>query len=326
MNLQQDNFFNACDENLVDYCDSWLEQYTRSYGDMNIRCSRNKGYQLISKVSSVRNDFGEKEYLFSLNLIDRDGDVIQNAPELTVDVNREETVKYMVMFMIKHYLDFNQTSYGKLPFTGYLKQDKISYLSDSTPSSTVLDIKDTIDSVFSSSYLSYTLQNVALNHQNFDLLNLSTLHEQAKLEDMTFVIYGNPRFIRLLNPVVNWVTRPGSTSNGVKLDYGYGIMTSGDVKVQVVSTKKVMAKYDDIAKEFSGLRIIPFPLSQEQFTFKHYKYTTHILTAQNSAYRAPDLPGGSMTNLMGVSRYTNAAVQGIQSQLKISNAEQYIQL
>ena len=185
MNLQQDNFFNACDENLVDYCDSWLEQYTRSYGDMNIRCSRNKGYQLISKVSSVRNDFGEKEYLFSLNLIDRDGDVIQNAPELTVDVDREETVKYMVMFMIKHYLDFNQTSYGKLPFTGYLKQDKISYLSDSTPSSTVLDIKDTIDSVFSSSYLSYTLQNVALNHQNFDLLNLSTLHEQAKLEDMT---------------------------------------------------------------------------------------------------------------------------------------------
>ena len=150
--------------------------------------------------------------------------------------------------------------------------------------------------------------------------------DTAKLEDMTFVIYGNPRFIRLLNPVVNWVTRPGSTSNGVKLDYGYGIMTSGDVKVQVVSTKKVMAKYDEIAKEYSGLRIIPFPLSQEQFTFKHYKYTTHILTAQNSAYRAPDLPGGSMTNLMGVSRYTNAAVQGIQSQLKISNAEQYIQL
>ena len=150
--------------------------------------------------------------------------------------------------------------------------------------------------------------------------------DKAKLEDMTFVIYGNPRFIRLLNPVVNWVTRPGSTANGVKLDYGYGIMTSGDVKVQVVSTKKVNASYDDGEKTYSGLRIIPFPLSEEQFTFKHYKYTTHILTAQNSAYRAPDLPGGSMTNLMGVSRYTNAAVQGIQGQMKLANAEQYIQL
>jgi hypothetical protein len=103
-------------------------------------------------------------------------------------------------------------------------------------------------------------------------------------------------------------------------------MTSGDVKVQVVSTKKVTATYDEDKKEFSGIRLIPYPLSNEQFTFKHYKYTTHILTAQNSAYRAPDLPGGSMTNLMGVSRYTNAAVQGIQAQLKFANAEEYIEL
>jgi hypothetical protein len=155
---------------------------------------------------------------------------------------------------------------------------------------------------------------------------ITDICDKAKIEDMTFVIYGNPRFISLLNPVVNWITRPGSTANGVKLDYGYGIMTSGDVKVQVVSTKKVTATYDEDKKEFSGIRLIPYPLSNEQFTFKHYKYTTHILTAQNSAYRAPDLPGGSMTNLMGVSRYTNAAVQGIQAQLKFANAEEYIEL
>lgn len=155
---------------------------------------------------------------------------------------------------------------------------------------------------------------------------ITDICDKAKIEDMTFVIYGNPRFISLLNPVVNWITRPGSTANGVKLDYGYGIMTSGDVKVQVVSTKKVTATYDEDKKEFSGIRLIPYPLSNEQFTFKHYKYTTHILTAQNSAYRAPDLPGGSMTNLMGVSRYTNAAVQGIQAQLKFANAEEYIEI
>lgn len=150
--------------------------------------------------------------------------------------------------------------------------------------------------------------------------------DRAKLEDMTFVIYGNPRFIRFLNPVVNWVTRPGSTANGVKLDYGYGIMTSGDVKVQVVSTMKVNAKYDDSERTFSGLRIIPFPLSQEQFTFKHYKYTTHILTSQNSAYRDASLPGGSMTYVLGTTRYTNAIIQGIQAQVKLANAEQYIDL
>lgn len=121
--------------------------------------------------------------------------------------------------------------------------------------------------------------------------------DNSKLEDMTFVIYGNPRYIRLLNPYVNWVTRPGSTSNGVKLDYSYGIMTSGDVKVQVVSTKKVNAKYDADAKLHKGIRIIPFPLDKSSFTFKHYKYTTHILTAQNSAYRSPSRATGGSINI-----------------------------
>lgn len=155
---------------------------------------------------------------------------------------------------------------------------------------------------------------------------ITDIADNAKLEDMTFVLYGNPRYIRLLNSYVNWVTRPGSTSNGVKLDYSYGIMTSGDVKVQVVSTKKVNAIYDKENKLHKGLRLIPFPLSKEQFTFKHYKYTTHILTAQNSAYRAADRPGGSMTNIMGVSRYTNAAIQGIQARVDIANLEPWVKL
>lgn len=152
--------------------------------------------------------------------------------------------------------------------------------------------------------------------------------DNAKLDDMTFVIYGNPRFISLLNPVVNWVTRPGERSNGVKLDYGYGIMTSGDVKVQVVSTKKVNAKYDTVKSVYNGIRIIPFPLSDEQFTFKHYKYTTHILTSNNSAYHADakQYPKGSFTYLVGNSRYTNASIQGIQGNMSIANAEQYISL
>lgn len=155
---------------------------------------------------------------------------------------------------------------------------------------------------------------------------LNDIADKAKMDDFTFVIYGNPRFVSLLNGSVNWVTRPGSSSNGVKLDYGYGIMTSNDIKVQVVSTKKVNASYDKTEKTFNGLRIIPYPLSKEQFTFKHYKYTTHILTSQNSAYRSPSLPGGSYTYLVGTSRYTNAAIQGIQGQVKLANCEPYISL
>jgi hypothetical protein len=98
---------------------------------------------------------------------------------------------------------------------------------------------------------------------------ITDICDNAKLEDMTFVMYGNPRYIRLLSAHVNWVTRPGSSSNGVKLDYSYGIMTSGDVKVQVVSTKKVNAKYDADAKLHQGLRLIPYPLDKSTMTFKH---------------------------------------------------------
>lgn len=152
---------------------------------------------------------------------------------------------------------------------------------------------------------------------------ITDICDTAKLEDMTFVIYGNPRFISLLNPIVNWVTRPGSTANGVKLDYSYGVMTSGDVKVSVVSTKKVNAAYDRAEKLYNGLRIIPFPLSTTQFTFKHYKYTTNILTSQNSAYRSAELPGGSMNYVVGTSRYTNAVIQGIQAQVRLANLEPY---
>lgn len=152
--------------------------------------------------------------------------------------------------------------------------------------------------------------------------------DKAKLENMTFVIYGNPRYIRMLDPKVNWVTRPGSSENGVTLDYGYGIMTSGDVKVQVVSTKKVNASYDSDEMTHAGLRFIPYPLSDEQMTFKHYKWTSHIMTAANSAYRpnAEEYPGGAQTYLVGVSRYTNASVQGIQAQMKFTNAEPYISI
>lgn len=139
--------------------------------------------------------------------------------------------------------------------------------------------------------------------------------DTAKLEDMTFVIYGNPRYISLLGDAVNWVVKNGDMVGGVKANYSYGVMTSGGVKVQVVSVNKINA-----AKQ-PCLRLIPYPLSQEQFTFKHYKYATHILTTTNSGYKAPNRPGGSMTNLMGTIRCTTAAVQGIQAKVGFKNAQ-----
>lgn len=137
--------------------------------------------------------------------------------------------------------------------------------------------------------------------------------DTAKMENLTFVIYGNPRYIALLDPEVNWVVKAGDSIGGVKMNYNYGIMNACGMKIQVVSTMKYDHKND------RKLRFIPYPLSDDQFTFKHYKYTTHILTAQNSGYRDPDRPGGSMTYLMGTSRNTTATIQGIQGSMSFEN-------
>ena len=137
--------------------------------------------------------------------------------------------------------------------------------------------------------------------------------DTAKIEDMTFVVYGNPRYISLLDPEVNWVVKSGDSVGGVKANYSYGVMHAGGLKIQVVSTMK----YD--SKDERKLRFIPYPLRDDQFTFKHYKYTTHILTAQNSGYRSATRPGGSMTYLMGTTRNTTASIQGIQGSISFEN-------
>lgn len=143
--------------------------------------------------------------------------------------------------------------------------------------------------------------------------------DTAKIEDMTFVIYGNPRYISLLGKNVNWVVRSGDSLGGVRLNYSYGVMTSGDIKVQIVSALKIPEKKKDGTPN-NAIRIIPFPLDPEMMTFKHYKWTTHIFTTANSGYKAADLPGGSYTAITATNRCTTESIQGIQTNLEFKNS------
>lgn len=137
--------------------------------------------------------------------------------------------------------------------------------------------------------------------------------DSAKLEDMTFVLYGNPRYISLLDADVNWVRRAGDTVGGVKINYSYGIMNSAGVKIQVVSTMK----YPNADQR--RLRLIPYPINKEQMTFVNYKHSTHILTSQETGYRDAKKPGGSYTYVVGTIRNAQAALQGIQGSMKLLN-------
>ena len=139
-----------------------------------------------------------------------------------------------------------------------------------------------------------------------------SISDEFKLEDLTFVIYGNPKYISLLGDNVKWTMSNGDMRAGVKANYAYGVMTTGGVKVRVVSTNKC---------NHTDLRIVPYPISEEIMTFKHWKYTTHILTTANSGYKDPARPGGAMSTLMGTIRCTNGAIQGVQGKLKFTDCD-----
>lgn len=142
---------------------------------------------------------------------------------------------------------------------------------------------------------------------------LIDIADDVKMDGLNFVCYGNPRFISLLDPYVKWVFRTGSTMGGVKLDYSYGVMTSGDVKIFVVSSKK------RDAKRHAGLRFIPFTTDKETITFKRYKFSTDIVTSKDSAYKDTESAGGSQTYVWGTERYANVGLQEIQANLTFEN-------
>lgn len=144
---------------------------------------------------------------------------------------------------------------------------------------------------------------------------LIDIADTSKLDNLNFVCYGNPRYISLLDPSVKWIFRSGSSVGGIKLDYSYGVMTSGDVRIFVVSSKKIDAK------KHPGLRFIPFSTDKETITFKRYKFSTDIVTSKESAYKDPDSAAGGQTYVWGTQRYANVGLQEIQAGMKFENAD-----
>ena len=144
---------------------------------------------------------------------------------------------------------------------------------------------------------------------------LLDIADDAKMNNLKFVIYGNPRYISLIDPSVKWVFRSGDRVGGVELDYSYGVMTSGETSVYVVSSKKINPVKNQC------LRIIPFAPDGETITFKRYKFSTDIVTGKDSAYKDTERAGGSQTYVWGTSRYADVSIQGIQGEIDFKNAD-----
>lgn len=146
---------------------------------------------------------------------------------------------------------------------------------------------------------------------------INDLSDLAKMEDLTFNIFGNNKYTSLLGDGVKWTFRSGSSNNGIKNNHSYGAVNTGNVSCKIVSAMK----FDARSKLHNGLRFIPISTRNDRMTFEHYKYTTHVLTPADANYRAPDRPGGEKTSICGLSRYTTEKIQGIQGMMTFSNDE-----
>lgn len=151
--------------------------------------------------------------------------------------------------------------------------------------------------------------------------------ELTKLEDLSFVIVGNPMATQLISEFVNWKAQTGSSIGGISVNNSYGFATDMGANVRVVATNLYDAYTvdpdDQTQQRELILHIYGYPTSAEHISFRHLKYTSHLFTSQSqTAYQSTQAPGGAYNIVTATSRFHTMAVQGIQAKLVMLNSSQ----
>jgi len=150
--------------------------------------------------------------------------------------------------------------------------------------------------------------------------------ELTKLDDLSFVIVGNPMATQLISEFVQWKAQNGASIGGISVNNSYGFGTDLGANVRVVATNLYDA-YTVDAVDTTGARelilhIYGYPTSAEHISFRHLKYTSHLLTSQSqTAYQSTTAPGGAYNIVTATSRFHTMAVQGIQANLIMLNSD-----
>lgn len=154
--------------------------------------------------------------------------------------------------------------------------------------------------------------------------------EMTKLDDLSFIIVGNPMACQLISEFVNWKSETGSTIGGISVNNSYGFATNMGANVRVVATNLYDAyTVDPVTTEAGGkgerelvLHIYGYPTDAEHISQRHLKYTSHLFTSQSqTAYQSTQAPGGAYNIVTATSRFKTFAVQGIQAQLIMLNSD-----
>lgn len=152
------------------------------------------------------------------------------------------------------------------------------------------------------------------------------LTELTKLEGLSFVIVGNPMATQLLSEFTKWKSQTGSTIGGIKVNNSYGFATDMGANIRIVSTNLYDAYTKDVVEETGKrelvLHIYAYPTTSEHISFRHLKYTSHLLTSQSqTAYQNSASPGGAYNIVTATSRFQDIVVQGIQARLIMVNSD-----
>ena len=157
------------------------------------------------------------------------------------------------------------------------------------------------------------------------------LCDRAKMDNLGFVIYANPKVARLLSTFTTWTVQKNTNLGGVQMNYSFGVMTDFETPIRVVSSNRVDAytlidAYQDGAQEGDKSReyifkIVAYPMDKFHVTYKHLRFARHLTNSpENAAYADAQNPGGQAVLITTSSQYETIVIQGIQGRVILKNS------
>ena len=136
---------------------------------------------------------------------------------------------------------------------------------------------------------------------------VAALKMKLRSSNMVIVAVAHPNLIRFLQDGINWVFSDDTQISGVKLSYNFGIYTSAQDRVHIVTSMRL--------DEDMGIRFIAIPLTAELITFKSYLYNVTI----DRNYRHPLF--SLVPNIMATQRNLVKSVFPVQGKMAITGRE-----
>lgn len=151
--------------------------------------------------------------------------------------------------------------------------------------------------------------------------------DMVKLDNLSFIIVGNPMATSLMEEFNEWKVEKGTNIGGISVNGSYGFMTQMGANARVVATNLYDAYTVDpdatTGKRELVIHGYVYPTDKEHLAYKHFKYTSHLFTSQSqTAYQSPQAEGGGAYNIVtATARYKAFAFQGIQFTLRFLHSE-----